>query len=721
MADDQGTPSATPVPLVQSDYQVDGRLDEPFWKQALAIDLPFEVDPAINAPAPQKTTAYLVDTGHSILVGFRAQDTQPQSIRARLRDRDDLFDDDFVGIILDTYNDNVRALEFFVNPLGAQADLIRDESRGDSDKSWDAIWNSAGRITQEGYEVEMEIPYIELQMPPTSGKKVWGITFLRSLPRDFRRQLMDRPLDRNNACFLCQSRRFNGFAGAKLGRDLEITPSFTAKAEQQRPVLSADYTNPNTNWQPSVDINWGISPNVTLNATINPDFSQVETDAAQLNVNETFALYYPERRPFFLENADYFRTRFNLIHTRNIADPDYGIRLVGKSGDNAWGAFLTNDNFTTVLLPGTFGSSLASLDRNSLDFAGRFRHDMENASTAGILMTHRSAENYTNSVVSADGRYRLSDSVTFDAQLAYSQTHNPPEITTRHGVTTHTQGMAIHAAFQHSSQNWNNRLAFRELDQDFRADLGFINKVGYREISLNNRYSWFGPPNGWWSRVNTFFNWDYSQTENRRLLENKIVAGSFIHAMKQSRLGLIGVLRKRLWNSHYFDEKSLGLRSSIRPSSRWQLGLGIRRGDTIDFANNTLGMQDNIDMQLTTNLGIHFTGSINHNYRHLQRDKSTVFTANQTDARLSWQFDIRQRLRLALVYTRVNRNPAMYDTRVNQRSTSLNTQLIYSYKLNPKTLIYLGYSDGARNDDATDTLRRTNRTLFAKFSYAWKS
>jgi len=148
----------------------------------------------------------------------------------------------------------------------------------------------------------------------------------------------------------------------------------------------------------------------------NPDFSQVETDSAQLNVNETFALYFPEKRPFFLENADYFRTRLNLIHTRTIADPDYGLRLVGKTGRNAWGTFFTNDNLTTVLLPGTFGSNLISLGRESLDFAGRFRHDLPNSSTVGGLVTHRSAAGYHNTVFSADSRYRWSDSITLSGQ-----------------------------------------------------------------------------------------------------------------------------------------------------------------------------------------------------------------------------------------------------------------------------------------------------------------
>jgi len=171
------------VPLIQSDYRIDGIMDEPLWRQAVQVRLPVEIEPGINVPAPQETTAYLVDTGQALLVGFRAFDTEPEKIRAFLRDRDALFEDDFVGILLDTYNDNVRALEFFSNPLGSQADLIRDDNNGGEDASWDAIWNSAGQITPEGYVVEMEIPYTELQMPPTRGEDVGHRVYPGIAPR----------------------------------------------------------------------------------------------------------------------------------------------------------------------------------------------------------------------------------------------------------------------------------------------------------------------------------------------------------------------------------------------------------------------------------------------------------------------------------------------------------------------------------------------------------
>ena len=305
--------------------------------------------------------------------------------------------------------------------------------------------------------------------------------------------------------------------------------------------------------------------------------------------------------------------------------------------------------------------------------------------------------------------------------MAHSETHNPPEITEGSDQDDTLQGNALYAAFQHNTQHWNNRFTYRDFDRDFRADLGFITQVGYRKTTFDNRYSWFGAPGSWWHRINAFADWDYSQTEDHRLLENEIRTGAFVNALKQSHAGLFVVQRKQLWNDVYYRTRNLGFESGIQPSARWRLGLGLRHGDAIDFANDALGKQDNINLRLSANLGIHFSGSLKHSFRRLRRDGSTVFIANQTDARLSWQFDIRQRLRLALIHTQLNHNPALYTQPVDKRSQSLGTQLIYSYKVNPKTLLYLGYSDSALANDEIDSLRRTDRTLFAKFSYAWKS
>ena len=282
------------VPLINEDIKIDGVMDESVWDQALMIPLLYETSPAENTPAMVKTEAYFIDRGHSLVIGFRAEDPEPEKIRAFLRDRDSAYSDDFVGVLLDTYNDERRALEFFVNPLGVQMDLI--QSGNNEDDSWNAIWDSAGKITDFGYVVEMEIPYNEIQMPDSVGEKTWGLFALRVQPRDDRRLYRNVIIDRNNDCFLCQTEKITGFANADRGMDLEITPTVTGLASRSRDPEEADYGPSETDFEAGVDVNWGINSNLTLNATINPDFSQVEADSAQLNVNQNFALFFPERR-----------------------------------------------------------------------------------------------------------------------------------------------------------------------------------------------------------------------------------------------------------------------------------------------------------------------------------------------------------------------------------------------------------------------------------------
>ena len=720
------------IPVFAANYQVpsveeavvkiDGVLSDKIWQQALQLELPYEVDPGTNTKAQVKTVAYIVDGGQSIYFAFVAHDPDPKMIRAFLRDRDTAYQDDFVGVILDTYNDQRRALEFFVNPLGVQMDLIRDDSGGGSreDDSWDAIWESAGKITETGFVVEFEIPYTEIQMPKVQGEKTWGISFFRSYPRNVRQQIQNSSFDRNNNCLLCQVNKFTGFANAERGRDFEITPSITTIGHQSKEALEGDFSSLQSNIEPSLDINWGISSNLTLNATLNPDFSQVEADSGQLDVNQTFALFFPERRPFFLENSDFFNTRLRLIHTRNVANPDYGLRLVGKSDKNAYGFFFTDDTLTTILIPGVFGSGVASLQQESTNLAARYRRDFGNASTIGTLVTRRNAGEYENTVISVDSTYRISDENAIIFQYASSDTNNPQQIMDDFGQAQKLSGDAYFFRYRHVDNNVFYHITQMDYADEFRADLGFIGQVGYKKSIAGIQYTWRQKEQKkWWNRASFYTDWDITHDQQGRLLEKELEARFNINAGKQSNFGANAYVRQRLWNDILFDESRLGFDGSFQPKSGIELGTGFAMGDSIDFSNTKIADRTGAYAFAVINLGQHLSMRLNHSFRKLNRDGGNVFVANQSDLRFSYQFNIRQRLRLALINTTVNRNPDLYDFEVDSHSRSLGTQLIYSYKVNPKTLLFLGYSDSGTEDQNID-LTKTNRTFFAKFSYAWK-
>jgi hypothetical protein len=214
------------VPKVSATARIDGELNEPFWQDAVVVEAKYEVSPGENIPAPVKTEAFLVYADNYIYVGIRAYDPDPLAIRAHITDRDNIWSDDWVLILFDTFNDNRRTYDYACNPFGIQADMIESTSGGGG--SWDAIWESDGKITAEGYVVEMAIPFSSLSFQRSEGDQIWGFDLVRSYPRTVRHHIGTFPRDRNNNCYMCQAEKLIGFAGATPGRNLEFDPTLSA-------------------------------------------------------------------------------------------------------------------------------------------------------------------------------------------------------------------------------------------------------------------------------------------------------------------------------------------------------------------------------------------------------------------------------------------------------------------------------------------------------------
>ncbi len=717
--------SENQVSTTTESITIDGRINEPAWKQATKINLAYEIEPLVNQKAAVETTALLLDTGHSLLIAFDAKDPNPNNITAFLHDRDAAYQDDQVGVLLDTYNDERRALGFFVNPLGVQIDFIRSSSG--EDDSWDAIWESKGRITESGYQVEFEIPYNEIQMASGSGPKTWGIFAQRIYPRSTRQILQNTINDRNNNCFLCQSEKFIGFESVnqssnKKDLDLEITPSLTATSSKSRPEANLPYASSSSDFEPSLDVNWGINSNLTLNATLNPDFSQVETDSGQLTTNDTFAPFVDEKRAFFLENNDVFDSQFNLVHTRNITAPEYGIRMVGKSGDNAYGFFITDDEQTNILIPGVFGSSFASLDESSTNAVARYRREWGAASNTGFISTYRAAGDYENHVVSIDNNYRINNNNRLTAQWAHSETQYTQEIINEYDQPEgQFSGDAQYLRYQYTDNHWNISSTYIKRDSGFRADSGFMGQIGFDKKVAGLGYTWFSQDR-WWTDIRFYTDWDITHDETGQLLEKELEGNIHIHGPLQSHIEIGGGYRDRYWEGVIYDEKFSWFDLDFKPWKNIRTQFNINSGDLVDYSNDRLSDSIRYRAGIDANLGQHFKINFNHTHRKLSHKGRNVFVANQSDVRLSYQFNIKQRLRLAVIKTQVNRHLDQYITPSDfyAHSNHIATQLVYSYKLNPRSLMYVGYSDSGYNDDDIESFTRTDKSLFAKFSYAFK-
>lgn len=707
---------ATAIPRIEAPITIDGIADEAAWAQASELSLDYEISPGDNIAPPARTRVRIAHSPEALYVSFIADDPDPARIRATLRDRDGMFNDDFVGFMLDTFDDQRRAYEFFVNPLGVQADLIKDEASGNEDALWDGMWQSAGRLTETGYEVEMRIPLSTLRFAPGADTKRWRILFFRNYPRDQRHQISSVPVPRGGRCFTCTFGRFEGLAGVQPGRNIEVVPGLTVSSGQQRAGAGQPWRGSGTDINASLDVAWAPTADTTINLTINPDYSQVESDQAQLDLNSSFALFLPERRPFFLEGADYFQTPFfDVLYTRQINSPDVGLRITGRTDNAAYGAIVARDASTQLLLPGVMGSSFTQLDQAANVAVGRWRQNLNAETTLGFIGTARQGDGYHNHVAGADLRWlRGAHSIT--AQALRSDSRYPDAL----GLAdAEPSGNAFFGQYRFSNRNWMFQSWHRQVDHGFRTDLGFTNMVGYRQSLLGGQRTWFRDGRTI-HRIALYADWDITHRFDGQLLERELEAQLSLQGPYRSQLSISPLSRSRWWNGSMFDEDQVHVQLSGWPMAGLNMSVAARVGTQLDLLASRMGDVRNIGVYAAMDIGRSVDLTVDLLRQQLERDGGTAFTADRMDVRLGWQLDPRQRLRLAVQGRNVRRDPGLYQRPVNARSRDAATQLVYSWRANPRTAFYAGVSWGGYSDDMQPELLGNSRGLFLKYTHAWQ-
>ncbi|MBV1911228.1 MAG: carbohydrate binding family 9 domain-containing protein, partial [Kangiellaceae bacterium] len=650
------------------------------------------------------------------------EDPNPEEILAFLRDRDRIFQDDFVGVVVDTFNDERKGFEFFVNALGAQGDLTVDDTRNREDSSWDAVWESLGRVTDDGYVVEMAIPYRALRFPAGLEKQVWGIRFLRIHPRESRAVYADSPTDRAQNCTLCIANKVSGMPNLESGNNLDITPTLTHVDAKHRDLDESTDWDDISDTEVGVDIRWAMTENWILNATLNPDFSQVEADAGQLDINTTFSLFFPEARPFFLDGAEYFNSSNRLVHTRNIADPDFGVKITGKVDGSSAGMIVARDTSTSFLLPGSEGSDLAELEGVESDiFIARYQKDVDAKSNVGALVTRRSADGYDNTVTAFDGKYFFTESDSLEVQLMHSDSTNSEYLQEEYDLAAEQSDHALSIRYRHQKENYSLRAAYDDFGEDFRADMGFVGRVNFKRVVLGGNYTWYGDKDSAWTRWGFFGDWDRTEDQDGKLLEEESELHFNLRGPKQFITNFGFVTRDRLYDEQLFKEDNFMMFFEFKPLSNLTVGNFMIIGDQIDYANTQLGERKLFEPFINWQLGKHLNIRVSGTQQALDVPGGELFNANLIDARISYQFNIRSRLSLTLQTTDIERNQALYtEDEVDARSEYFSKQLIYSYKINPLSLVYLGYSDNEVDNDNLSSLTKTDKAVFVKFSYMWQ-
>ncbi|HEX6880858.1 MAG TPA: DUF5916 domain-containing protein, partial [Terriglobales bacterium] len=307
------------------------------------IDRFVQRSPTDGSPVSQRTEAYIGYTAKHLYVVFLCFDTEPSKLRAHMNRREDIQEDDQIGLMIDTFNDHRHAYTLYVNPVGVQQDGVWSEGT-EPDLSFDTVWNSTAHITKQGYVAWFEIPFKSLRFPH-SPEQNWGILFERDIPRNNEASFYPA-ISSNQLGFLSQEATASGIKEISPGRNMQFNPygSFSSfHALDTRDPNQARYSNRLAQMRTGLDSKFILKDSLVLDTTINPDFAQVESDEPQTTINQRFEVFFPEKRPFFQENAGYFSTPINLVFTRRIADPTYGIRLTGKVGRWGIGTLLADD------------------------------------------------------------------------------------------------------------------------------------------------------------------------------------------------------------------------------------------------------------------------------------------------------------------------------------------------------------------------------------------
>lgn len=498
---------ANPVTIPKFDKPpvIDGKLDDEVWTRAAVLKDFYQIDPGDNIAPSKPTQVYLGYDAKFLYIAFSAEDEQDK-IRSTVAKRDSIFQDDYVGFFLDTFNDKRKAFEAFFNPLGIQADGVLTEGRGE-DFSVDLLMESKGTIHEKGYIVEIAIPFKSLRYEAGKGK-LWGAHFFRRIQRFNREMTSWMPFQRGNSSNLSQAGHLTGLEGIAAERTLELIPSLTLSQSGRftrtfgGALVGSDpgrLFNEPFKFDPGLTAKFIPSPAVTVDLALNPDFAQVEADQLVVDVNQRFPIFFAEKRPFFLEGIDIFRTPITAVHTRAIVDPDIAVKTTGKIGRNTFGLMVATDNgpgnlgpddrellkFTDAHLR-TVSSSLLSrkhqfskiVDKNALVGVMRLKRDIGKESSLGILATTYNFVEKHNDLVSIDGRFRFDKKTTWSFQLLGTSSRNffldLDEGRSRYGTGN---GFGYATNYSVSGRHWGYEFGGEGFTRRYRADVGFFQRT----------------------------------------------------------------------------------------------------------------------------------------------------------------------------------------------------------------------------------------------------
>jgi hypothetical protein len=688
--------------------------------------------PVDNLPSSEPTQVYLGYDSTQLYAIFLCFDSQPDKERARRPVRDSIFEDDSITIQLDTFHDQQRAYSFGVNAGGIQGDAVWTEGQG-WDPNFDTVYQTQVKRTPQGYIAFLTIPFRSMRFP-TAPEQEWGILLNRYIARTREDTFWPRYTQsiqgRTN-----QMGVLHGLKEISSGKNFQIVPyvAFSnSKLLETNPGSPSVFKQNDAEFRGGMDLKGVWRDKLTLDLTANPDFSQVESDDAQVLVNQRFEVFFPEKRLFFIENSSYFQTPIQLLFTRRIVKPDAGARVTGKLGKYGIGLLFADDRAT--------GEKLAANDPNSDKRAftnvARITRDLGPQTYVGGTFTQHSFGGYENIVFSGDTLIKLNENWRANAQVVGSRTTNP--------LVPTLWGRAVYAGIFEDGQHWTTQFKFNERTPEFRAEAGFVPRVDYRDITSLLQYN-FRPKNSklvrWGPVLNSYGTWDHSGMVTDWALspgmQFEFKKNTTVEFNTQfGGLTLRPVDFSSLTSPRDYQLRMFSGRVASTPTNMLSFDLTFGTNRVVNFFNaggappvNVSSLNGSATIGLRPTVGL--TIDTTYLFTQLEDEHSsrTVFNDHVLRSRWLYQFDQRWSLRLTTQYNSLVVNPLLTSL---EKTKQVNGDVLLAYRVNPATAFFLGYNYDVQNYLPTaigtlpplarsDTgLINDGRVLFVKLSYLFR-
>lgn len=684
---------------------IDGKLDEPFWKEAPQITGFKTWSPDFGLAMSEKTVVYYAYDSRDLYFAFRCFDRQPQQIKTSITSRDNIRREDWVCINLDPFNDHQSLVALYVNPSGIQEDSIY--AGGNEDLSYDLVWYSAGRIDRQGYTVEIRIPFKSIRFNRTNPVEM-GIIFERRISRRSEQGTFPHLSPDQGLAFLTQMRPIV-YHDVKPATLLEILPAFTYSQRYAASAGELEIEEKEPDF--SLTAKYGLSSNLVVDATVNPDFSQVESDAGQVDANLRYSLFYPEKRPFFLEGSEHFNfgASFSdnplgaVVHTRRIVDPLAGVKLTGKLGKKNTLALI----YALDELPGE--SAEYSEDNEYAHFSIlRFKRTLKKDGFLGLLYTGRDLKHGFNRVAGMDGQIRVNRSSLLGFHAFASGTresHQSPRL----------DGYALGADFSLSRRKLDLTLGAIDVSPDFRTETGYITRTGISRV-----YGMFVPKIYPRSKIlrridaGIYSSWTHDRFDNLDEMKNSLFLE--FNLTRNSFITLRYVFADEVFKAQKFDTSGLILAMNSQIFKQVYFRITYWRGQSIRYIDDPYqGRGSQVSALLILQPSNKISSELSLVYSDLFResDGEKIFDYTIIRSKNTFQFNRYLFLRAIVEYNTYKKN--------------LLTDLLVSFTYIPGTVVHLGYGslyDKIRweNDRYVDHHRflETRRAFFFKISYLWR-